>query len=630
MPGIYGAVALGPDRDPSDVADAIRDLITHQPWYRSCADRRDGRVIGAVSTNPGFDVGNHFANDGDVRLLIEGTALTIDGNPVPDSAPDFARRLLELYLAEGDDFIKRVTGHFGLVIDDARDGRLILLNDHLAFGQMYWYLDDDVFLFGPEMKMCLAWHKVDLTVDMASVATFLAQECPFGESTLLQRTKFMLEGSKIVLQDGKVTRGRYWFPTYEVQEGRSRTDFADEAIALYERSVAKRVPTDSDRVVVALSGGLDSRLLLNMAHKCSGNLQLFTHGQSDCDEYKIAQQVARTLGLEDRHELIEIRPEWYGEHARRAVWLNDGMCNCRNAGLIGVSEQVGPGAAPFLNGILGPYLSIGTGHYIKPDDWRESDDDDDLRQVVFNFTGVSRGAKAFDTYMRPDTSREMGALAQDQIWSSFQDYRELPRVGNKKMFHQIMNMGRRMQSSVDVHKFFFHDLIPMIDSDLFELYQRIPLEEKEHNPIYMDMYRRHLTDLARVPWSRTGFDLFADPKDIERKVERRMKRFKLNSYIRRLSFGHINPRDRYSYTHREAWLRKNRIFREEITGVLADVKSVGCDFMEQSMVDWLLADFNKGKDWHFHTLMQIYTTLVWHEQFLRSAPGGRDLRPLGD
>ncbi len=630
MPGIYGAVALRPDRDPGDVADALRDLITHQPWYRNCADQRGERVIGAVSTNPVFSAGNHLATDGDVRLLIEGTALTIDGVHVPDTAPDFARRLLDLYLAEGDDFIKHITGHFCLVIDDARDGRLILMNDHLAFGQMYWYLDDEIFLFGPEMKMCLAWQKVDLTVNMSSVATFLAQECPFGEETLLSRTSFMLEGSKIVLQNGKVTTERYWFPDYVVDEGRSQTDFADEAIALYERSVAKRVPAESERVVVALSGGLDSRLLMNMVRGHGDALQLFTHGQSDCDEYKIARQTARALGLEHRHELVEIRPEWYGEHARKAVWLNDGMCNCRNAGLIGVSEQVGPGPAPFVNGILGPYLSVATGHYIKPDDIRESDDDDDLRDSILNFTGVDRGAAAFENYMRPDTASELGALAQDQIWRSYQDYRGLPLVGNKKMFCQIMNMGRRMQSSVDVHKFYFHDQIPMIDSELFDLYQRIPLTEKMNNPIYMDMYRRHLTDLARVPWSRTGLDLFADPKDIERKVERRMKRFKINGYIRRLSFGRINPRDRYSYTHREAWLRKNKVYRNEMTSVLSDVKSVGCDFMVQSMVDRLLAEFNKGKDWHFHTLLQIYTTLVWHEQFLRSAPRGRDLRPLGE
>ncbi len=53
--------------------------------------------------------------------------------------------------------------------------------------------------------------------------------------------------------------------------------------------------------------------------------------------------------------------------------------------------------------------------------------------------------------------------------------------------------------------------MPGIYDSLFVLYQRIPVKKKLGNPIYMDMCRRHLTDLARVPWNRTGHDLFTDP-----------------------------------------------------------------------------------------------------------------------
>lgn len=630
MPGIYGAVALGPGRDPSDIADAMRDLVTHQDWYRHCTDRRAGRVLGAVSVNPAFDAVSHLAADGDVRLLVEGTALAVDGRHLPDAATDVARRLLDLYLADGDDFILRVGGHFNLVIDDGRDGRLLLMNDHLGFAQMYWYLDDEVFLFGPELKVCLAWGGADLETDKASVAMFLAQECPFGDLTLLRRARCFEGGTRLVLQDGRVAVERYWRPDFEREVPRSHEEIGDEALALYERSVAKRLSPEADRVVVALSGGLDSRLLLHLARERGDALQIFTHGQPDCDEYLIARQVARVLGLEHRHELIEIRPEWYGEHARRAVWLNDGMCNARNAGLIGISEHLGPGPDPFLNGIIGPYLAIGSGHYIKPEDLIEIEDEEELRRRVLAFTGTDRGSRAFELFMEPEAAREMRSLALEQDWTTFQDKRIHRLFGIQKMMHLVQNTGRRMQTSVDVHKYFFHDLTPFVDTDLFELYQRIPLKDKLNNPIYQDMYRRRLTDLARVPWSRTGHDLFADPRVISRTVDRRMKLLELNKFIRKLTRGRVNPRSRAAYHDREAWLRKNRVYRDEIVGTLSNVAASGCDFMSQGRVDRLLGEFDKGKDWYFHNLMQVYTSLVWHEQFLRSAPRGRDLRPLGE
>lgn len=629
MPGIYGVAALAPDRDPSDVADAMRDLVTHQDWYHGCADRRGGRVIGAVSTNPAFDGDSHLAARDDVRLLFEGTALTVDGRHVPDATPDLARRLLDLYLDDGDDFIHRVGGHFNLVIDDGRDGRLQLLNGKLGFSHMYWYLDDEVFLFGPEMKVCLAWRGVDLEVDRASVATFLAEECPYGDHTLLKRAKNLTEASRLVLQDGRVTVERYWHPDFESVEDRSHEDFADEALALYEQAMAKRLPADADRIVLSLSGGLDSRLLLHLVRERGDDLQIYTHGQADCDEYLAARQVTRVLGLEHRHELVEVKPEWYGRHARQAVWLNDGMCNARNAGLIGISEYLGTGPVPFLNGILGPYMAVGSGHYIKQKDLEPVPDEDEMRKRVLNFWGADRGSREFVRYMDEGSAREMRTLALDQIWSAFQDHRRHSIFGNQKMHLMNMNICRRMQTSVDIHKFFFHDLIPLVDDGLFDLYQRIPVKEKLGNPIYMDMYRRHITDLARVPWNRTGHDLFTDPETIARTVKGRLKRLELNKFVRKLSFGRINYRSRATYHDREAWLRRDKVYRDEITGVLGNVAGSGCDFIVQSKVDRLLREFDRGKDWYWHDLMQVYSTLVWHDQFLRTAPRGRDLRHLG-
>ncbi len=623
MPGLYGAVALLPGRDPAPVADAMERLLRHQPWYRHCAARDGKAALGAFSTDPAFSADTHLARQGEVRLLVEGVALTVDGVPVPPGPPGPARRLLDLYLADGDDFVRRLGGRFTLAIDDGRDGRLLLACDRMGFARLYWYLDDEVFLFGPEIKIALAWARADLTVDRASLATFLARECPYGSRTWLRRVSVLPEAGRLILQRGQATVDRYWIPTSRPETGRSRQDLADEAITLFSRSIEKRLPGKGP-VVVPLSGGLDSRLLLHLVRDRGDDLLLFTHGQADCSEYLIARQVARTLGLEHRHRLVEIRPAWLGEHARLAVWLDEGEVNARNANLVGIDLEVGPGPVPFLNGILGPYLSIGTGHFCDEDDPVAIDDEQELRRRILRFSGVAQGSERFSEFLVDEAVAPLRRLAREQVWESFQDYRHLPLFGDQKMLHMHFNFGRRMQASVDVHRYFFHDLLPLVDEELFDLYLRIPLRDKIGNPIYLEMYRRHLPDLARVPWSRTGHDLFAPPAAVARTVARRRRRRRLQDLLRRLTRGRIDPRDRDQYLHRELWLRRDPTYREEVLGTLRDVGATGCDLFDQTKVDRLVAGLLRGKNWHFAPLMQIYSTVVWFDLFQRRRPAGAE------
>ncbi|MBA4379060.1 MAG: hypothetical protein C0395_10495 [Gemmatimonas sp.] len=629
MPGIFGTVAARPDRDPTPVADAMLDLLRHRDWYRTLL-RRDGpRALGATSTSPWFREADRLAETPQALLLVDGTAFTVDGVPLPDDAPGLARRLLDLYLADGDGFIDRVGGHFNLVVADRRDGRVQLLNDKLGFAHLYWYADDEVFLFGPELKAFLAWRGLPRRVDAASAATFLAKECPYGRATLLQGVTMLGPAERVVWDGDAVTVSRRWRAELRPEEGRARDDLLDEAEALYARASAKRLPAGYDgRLVVALSGGLDSRMLLHQVKDRAG-LDLFTHGQPDCSEVAIARKTAEVLGLRDRHRLIEIDPDWAGRHARRAVWLNDGQMNLRNATLIGVSEALGDGPVPFCNGILGPYLSIGTGHFCGEDDLRAIADEDELRRRVLDFSGVAAGSAGFAAIMRPDAAAELQRLAREQVWDAFADWRHAPLFGDQKMLHMHFNLGRRMQASVDVHKFFFHDLLPFVDEDLFDFWLRLPPRAKFENELYLDLYRTRLTALARVPWSRTGHDLFAAEEAVRRTVARRRRLLQLNRRVRRLTRGLVNVRDRHAYTDRPAWLRRDREFRREFDGVLSDVRATGCDWFDQAGVDALRVDLYRGADWHFHALAQVYTMVVWHGQFLRDAPPGRDLAPPG-
>lgn len=628
MPGIFGAVAARTDRSPRPVVSAMLDLLRHHPWYRTLRHDEGRRSVGAVSTSPFFAAGNRLAESPRAWLLVEGTAFVLDGVPVPDDAPDLARRILDLYLADGDGFIGRVGGHFNLVVADRGTPRIQLLNDKLGFAHLYWYADEEVFLFGPELKAFLAWRGLERRVDPASAATFMANECPLGAATMLEGVSMLEPASRVVWDGRGVSVTRRWKPEFQPDPARPRDDLLDEAEALYARSVAKRLPAGHrDRTLLALSGGLDSRLIL---HQVRGrtDLELFTHGQPDCREFLIAGQAARQLGLADRHRLVEIDPGWAGRLARRAVWLNDGQLNLRNATALGVSEALGPGPYPYLNGIIGSFMAIG-GPSCSAEDLEPAPDEATVERRVLQVAGIERGTARFAGFLRADVAPAMAELARGQALAAFAPWRHAPLFGDQQLLFVNANYGRRMQGANDVFKFQFHDLLPFVDEELFALSLRIPLATKCGMELFHDFYRRRLGELARIPWLHTGHDLFASPRLVSRTAARRARFNAVNQRLRRLSRGRVNLRSRDSYLDRVAWLRRKGAFRDEMYGVLADVGATGCDWFDQRKIDALRRALDEGADQHFHDLAQVYTMVVWHGQFLQDAAPGQDLAPMG-
>lgn len=629
MPGIFGSVSRIPNHTPVAVAEIMCGMLTHEAWYGSVLESLGQQVVGALSTNPCFTKTSHLAQCPEALLLVEGTAITIDAEHVPDGTEDLAQRLLGVYLESGDDFVQRIGGHFNLVVLDHRDGRLQLVNDRNGYTHLYYYVDDDIFLFAPELKAFLAWEGLDRTLNEASFASFLAQECPYGTESLFTSVQMLAPASRLILDNHGVRVERYWQPEPCPEQNRSTDDWLDEAEYLFQRSIDKRLPANYDgRVILPLSGGLDSRLLLWFSKQHGSGLDLFTHGQHDCTDAVIARQAASVMDMSDQHHLVQMNPDWMGEHARQAVWLNDGQLNMRNATQLGISKELEPGPVPFLNGIIGAHMSLGVGGFINDDEMVPIDDESDLQKRVLAYTSMDQGTDTFGDMMPEDQAEKMKQLACDQVWRSFADYRHVELFGDQKALHLNFTMGRRMQGVVDVHKFFFHDVLPFVDEELHALWLRIPLELRRDNKLYKELYRRRIGELSRVPWSHTGLDLHASESENSAALAGRMKRLQRQAMLRKYSFGIINPRNIDAYKHRETWLRKNRKFRSLMTETLGNLQMFGCGWFEQGKVNNLFKRFDQGRDYLFRPLMQIATVALWHDLFLREKHPSAGLRPM--
>lgn len=625
MPGIFGAAAAEPRRHPARIAEGMADRLTHQQWYGRLLHRHHGTVIGAVSASPWFSGEHRLAARPEARLLVEGTAFTIDGVPHPDDMPGLSSRLLDLYLESPDAFPARLGGHFNLAVEDSRTGALQLINDRLGFAHLYWYADEEIFLFAPELKAFLCWRGFDRELDEGAFGSLLAGQCPLGTRTLFRRASMLAPASRLTWHQGRVTVERYWRPEPSPELGRSDEEVVEQALALYRRSLDKRIPSAWEgRVVIPLSGGLDSRLLLWMARGHGDRLDLFTHGQAGCTDAVIARQIAGALELEHRHRLVAIDPDWAGEHARLAVWLNDGQLNLRNATLIGISEAVGPEPVPFLNGIIGAFMSLGVGGFVGRDELAPLTDPGRLRRKALAVAGLTRGREALRRVMPGKTADRLLDQAEDQAWEAFEELGHVELFGDRKILFVNGNPGRRMQGTVDVHRYYFHDLLPFVDEELAAFWLSIPLADRLGNRLYHEMYRRRLPDLARVPWSHTGLDLFAPAEAARAAAEAKSRKLHRLRLLSKYSLGRLSISSSELYLHREVWLRRNRVFRGLMKSTLRSVNGTGCPWFDQRRVDRLFRRFDLGGDHHLRMLMQVATVVIWHDQFL-GQPSGFDL-----
>ncbi|MFH1843455.1 MAG: asparagine synthase-related protein, partial [bacterium] len=362
MPGIFGAIDPVRQHDWERLGQNVLALLGHQPWYGTALRTEDTACLGAVATSPHFAAERYFATNERCSLIVEGHALAVDGESL-DPRTEVAARLLDLYTKAGDAFIERVTGFFNLAIHHRHESGLTVFNDRIAYGHLYYYHDGDFLLFAPEVKAFLAHPRLDKSLDEAGVAYFLAgHEGMIGDRTYLQKAKILPAAAKLEYRNGKVTVSRYWRAEFRPDVTLNPDDIIDCCLDRYRRSLQARLPAESyERIVVPLSGGLDSRLLTRLLcdqGRSPAELSLYTHGKPDSLDYRLARKVAAKLGLSDRHRLLEVHPDWLGENALKSVWLTDGQFIFSNAYLIGINEQLGPGRFPFVNGFIGSYLSL--------------------------------------------------------------------------------------------------------------------------------------------------------------------------------------------------------------------------------------------------------------------------------
>jgi len=208
--------------------------------------------------------------------------------------------LVHLYEEHGLDFVHRLNGQFALALWDGRRRRLVLVRDRPGILPLFFHEGSRRLTFASEIKGLLPALPTRPSLNPRALDQTFTFWAPTSPETMFEGVQEVAPGEMLVVQDGQVTRSRYWEWTFP-HEGDHRTG-RDDVLAeeLHELLVdAVRIRLRADVPVGAyLSGGLDSSAIAALVKNEGTPLRTFSITFEDpaLDERDHQERVQRHLG----------------------------------------------------------------------------------------------------------------------------------------------------------------------------------------------------------------------------------------------------------------------------------------------------------------------------------------------
>lgn len=214
--------------------------------------------------------------------------------------------LLYCYIHYRGNCLKKLNGFFSFAVYDKTEKSLFIARDRFGIKPLYYFSDNDKFLFASEMRSIMAFG-IEREINRKSLSLFFQLNYIPAPYSILNGVYKLLPGHYIKLTRNEVEIRKY----YEVSADNPAPpdSFKEQKQTLLEKlddSVRQRLVADVP-LGVFLSGGVDSSLITALASRHKEELETFSvgyPGQTFFDETPYARQVAGHFGT--RHHVFNI------------------------------------------------------------------------------------------------------------------------------------------------------------------------------------------------------------------------------------------------------------------------------------------------------------------------------------
>lgn len=400
-------------------------------------------------------------------------------------ATEFAALIDALSAEDFVSLLQELIGNFAVVTE--KNGVCIACIDLIRSVPLFYKVESEVLYISDDISCLPNWEE---PLAQAHLEEYLAAGFVLGHNTLLENVFQIQAGEYIKWDETAHVLSRHDYYMYNLLEpitNRSEKQLFEELDAVHD-AVARRLveSLDGRQVVVPLSGGFDSRLVVQMLKKAGHkNVVCFTYGGKNSAECRYSREIASSLGY-----------QWHYIEQKRRTWKQ----LARNPLIKGYLEDVNNLAViPYIQHIPGIYHLLSTGKIEKDciavtgnsGDFLEGKnihaqylaqsmyEQDDVANLLLHQHFILNGSKPFTSPslkarlpVAPHTylTKDAIALAECFGWRE----RQAKYVASDQRSYELFGLEWRL---------------PLWDKELMDFWGSIPVEQRADRKLYYQYVR---------------------------------------------------------------------------------------------------------------------------------------------
>ncbi len=430
------------------------------------------------------------------KKALSGNVLLVSGVPIDlhDSLNGKLEKIVTADYRQAAVLLQTLDGAFAALFWDARNEKLVIVNDCLGIQPLNIFRKDDVLLLATELKAFPASGFVNAEMDPVGWGAFVSLGFNIGMRTQLAGVNLVDAATLMVLdaKTGSLDSKTYWSLPEPCPEMTLEDVDTAEMLRIMQREI-ECYTEHSRQGTVLLSGGFDSRLILALLKRLNIDCKAMTleHPKFGFGiDGKTAMRIAKKLNCKD---VSRVYPEkdYYSSPAYLRYLVMDEVT--KPSMLLYMSTNVSAALRPEFKAVwegLGPGFVFapsypvpgGFASYLKD---RCKGRDTLHWQVVFSMFSPTMGKSMYDDF-RQELDSEMGKYTDDDYCTAR---------------FQMANQMRRYLAPcpTSVYANTVLPFTPGLSKDLWNLAGQIPLSVTSDMKLYLHLFKQHLPEAFSVP-----------------------------------------------------------------------------------------------------------------------------------